>query len=74
MGWLAQQIVAVLPPIWKEVLHADSAIFERHALPDVVGELAVVDHEEVEGIVDLNQLLVGLKEHVAIPQASKMGH
>ena len=74
MGWLAQQIVAVLPPIWKEVLHADSAIFERHALLDVVGELAVVNHEEVEGIVDLDQLLVGLEEHVAVPLAAKMPH
>ena len=66
-------IIAVPLPIRKEELHAFSLFSERHALLHIVGEQGVVDLEEVEVIVGLDLILVGLEENVAEPHLPKMG-
>ena len=59
-------------PVTKEEFHADSALYERHALPDVVGELGVLDLKEVEAIVGLDLLCLGLEKDVTEPYVPKM--
>lgn len=59
-------------PVTKEELQADSALYEGHALPDVVGELGVLDLKKVEAIVGLDLLCLGLEKDVTEPHVPKM--